>query len=208
MANSNKKGANKAQGKKQMSSLKDLVKNADTQSTPKTIIPSDGRHIVYLSKISILTEKKDGTKLSSPLIRFFLGIAGTSRTQFNAVKFLNADFESDPKTYEGANTFLEALVGAVIKPEWAEANDKLDFKVSYKNAVQVVEFLEMCRTLKATRSFVVQTVTEVVKTPKGDLANTRIVRVEARKPKADPKAPQADNTGNEPENESTESDYV
>lgn len=177
MANSNKKGANKAQGNR----LSKLVTNADSNAVVKTIVPADGRHIVFLKKISFMDVTKNGVVLENPLIRMWLGVVGKNAA-FNVSKFLNSDFESDPATYEGANKFLEYLVGAIITPVWAAKNGKkVDFDIDRDHAREVVDLLELCRKDRGTRSFVVETATD-------DEGNTRLRRIEARQPKDESKS--------------------
>lgn len=178
MANSNKKGAKKAQ------SLSEIVKNATNKSQGTTVIPHDGRHIVYLKKCTFVTSKKDGMPMATPLIRLWLGLVG-SNDAFNAVKFLNADFESGGQTFESSNMFLLYFIGSILSPEWAEKHS-IKFTIQVANAAKVVELIEAARSDRGTRSFVVETKSETDEVT--GFTNTRITRIEARIPKPESKA--------------------
>lgn len=178
----NNKGANKAQG----NSLSNLVITASKAVKTENVIPDDGRHIVFLKKLQFIDCSKEGVKYATPRVRFWLGIVGKG-VSFNADRWLNADFESDGQSFDGADTFVRFMTGAILTEAWVKAHKDIKIDVSCANAKQVVEVLEGARADRGTRTFVVETRA----TESNGFTNVRIIRIEARiemAPKAEPKA--------------------
>jgi hypothetical protein len=192
MANSkSNKGASKAQG------VSRFVRNAAAKAEIKAVIPNDGKHQVFLKKISYHDVTKDGVPLTTPNIRFWLGIVGTN-TAFNAVKWLNADYQSDPVTYEGAESFLGYMFGSIVSLDWAvefeEKNPEANSSLEVSNAKGLVDLVELARTERGlNKTFIVETKT----VRKDGFSNTYITWIEPRLVKA-PKAPAKGKKGKKP----------